>query len=73
MNICLEKVMQWLDTVNKGQELLMAVQFPLAYDRVTYMLELYPELNNWTHQSLAILCGLQRETVTRVLSKLRKI
>ena len=66
----LNKARRWCDSQEKGKGLIMALQYPEAQDRVTYMLEMYPELGNWTHQSLAALVGFQRETVTRVMNKI---
>jgi hypothetical protein len=61
---------EWLDSVEKGRNLLEALQYPTAVDRMTYLFETYPEVKDFKHETLAYLFGMSRETVTRALNSL---
>ena len=58
----------WIDTVQKGRDIVSCLKHPEAYERVTALLELYPEVKEFRHRVIAELLGLQRETVTRVMN-----
>ena len=58
----------WIDTVQKGKDIVSCLKYPEAYERVTALLELHPEVKLLSHRIVAELLGLQRETVTRVMN-----
>lgn len=58
----------WVDTVQKGKDIVLCLQYPEAYERVMALLELYPEVKMLRHRVIGELLGLQRETVTRVMN-----
>lgn len=58
----------WIDSVQKGKDIVSCLQYPEAYDRVTALIEVYPEVKTFRHRIIADLLGLQRETVSRVLN-----
>lgn len=50
-----------------------AMLFCRAADRLAYISEIYPEILSFTHQRIAELIGVERETVTRTIKKLRSL
>lgn len=57
----------WVDTVDKGKAVVFSLQYPSAYDRVTSLIELCPDVIKLSHRIIGELLGLQRETVTRTM------
>ena len=64
----IQKAVNWLDTVQKGKDMLELIQSPIAYDRIVGLFELYPETKEMSHVSIAYLLGMARETITRELN-----
>lgn len=58
----------WIDTIQKGKDIVFCLQYPKAYERVTALLDMYPEIKNFTHRIIGELLGLQRETVSRIMN-----
>ena len=58
----------WIDSIQKGKDIVTCLQYTEAYERVTALIELYPEVKTFRHRVTAELLGLQRETVSRVLN-----
>lgn len=58
----------WIDSIQKGKDIVTCLQYPEAYDRVTALIALYPEVRTFRHRIIAELLGLQRETVSRILN-----
>ncbi|OHB71491.1 MAG: hypothetical protein A2W23_03170 [Planctomycetes bacterium RBG_16_43_13] len=58
----------WVDSIQKGKDIVYCLQFSTAYDRVTALMEFYPEVKCLTHRIIGELLGLQRETVSRVMN-----
>ena len=50
-----------------------AMLFCRASDRLEYISEIYPEILTLTHQRIAELIGLERETVTRAIKKIKSL
>ena len=49
-----------------------AMLFCRAADRLEYISGIYPEILSFTHGRIAELIGMERETVTRAIRKMRK-
>jgi hypothetical protein len=60
-----------IDTYEKAMNFYSALRLCRAKERLQFILSLYPELWELTHESLAELVGLERETVTKALKVLR--
>lgn len=60
-----------IDTYEKAMDFYCALRMFRAKERLKFILSLYPELWELTHDKLAELIGLERETVTRTLKVLR--
>jgi CRP-like cAMP-binding protein len=60
-----------IDTYRKAMDFYCALRLYRAKERLQFILSLYPELLELTHDKLAELTGLERETVTRTLKILR--
>lgn len=59
-------------TLEEAMIFLNALQYSGAYDRVSYVLELKPELINIGPTVLAKYLGLARETVSREITRYRR-
>lgn len=62
-----------IDSFEKALRFIEAMRWPRAEDRLSAIFEYYPELWDETHESLAGLIGLARETVTRTLKGMRSL
>jgi CRP-like cAMP-binding protein len=60
-----------INTYEKAMDFYAALRLFRAKERLQFILSLYPELWELTHNTLAELVGLERETVTRTLKGLR--
>ncbi|MEW6586613.1 MAG: hypothetical protein AB1442_13530 [Nitrospirota bacterium] len=60
-----------VDTFEKAMNFYCALRLYRAKERLQYILSLYPELWELTHERLAELVGLERETVTKKLKVLK--
>ena len=60
-----------VDTIEKANELLNLMQFR-SRERVRVLLLLFPETKKCTHEYIAWLCGLSRETVTKAICKMER-
>jgi hypothetical protein len=60
-----------IDTYEKAMDFYCALRLFRAKERLRFILSLYPKLWELTHDRLAELTGLERETVTRTLKVLR--
>ncbi len=60
-----------IKTFEDAMIFLNALQYN-GYDRVTYILELKPEMINVNRSILASYLGLARETVSRMISKYKR-
>ncbi len=60
-----------IDTYEKAMNFYCALRLYRAKERLDFILSLYPELWELTHERLAELVGLERETVTKALKVLR--
>jgi len=59
-----------IDTLEKALNVLAARDIDrLAAKKVDYLFNIYPELMKLTHQQIADILGLQRETVTRAVKQ----
>jgi hypothetical protein len=67
-----EKIFK-IDTFEKAFTFYSALTHHEAVERLTIIFNAYPELIYITHEELAELSGLARETVTRAFTKLRDI
>lgn len=71
--LAIDSAIVWMDSVDKGKAVIEALQYSTAYERVTCLLDMMPDVGKLTHEVIARLVGLQRETVTRVMnSKVRR-
>jgi len=64
------KATEWIDTVQKGKDIITCIQSADAVDRVDGLIILHPEVKSFTHETIAFLLGLQRETVSRAFGAL---
>lgn len=48
-----------------------AMVFQKAAERLNYISGIYPEILSFTHDRIAELIGMERETVTRALKKIK--
>lgn len=65
------EAVDWIDSVEKGRNVIRCLEFSTAYERVSALKEYYPSLS-LSHRVIGNLLGLQRETVTRTLCQLKK-
>jgi transcription initiation factor IIE alpha subunit len=57
-----------VNTTEKAYDFYQALLLKSPYERILFLFECYPELKELTHERLAELIGLERETVTRTLA-----
>lgn len=58
----------YIDTIEKAKDIIFCLKYSKAYERVTALLELRPDIKSLPHRVMADLLGLQRETVSRILN-----
>jgi hypothetical protein len=62
-----------IDSLEKAMRILDAMEWSeLAYERLDYMFEEYPELMDCTHQHIGEVMRMERETVTRAIGVIFK-
>ena len=54
-----------IDTLEKALNVIEAMRMRQPAERVDYIVNLYPELLKCTHEHIAEILGLSRESVTR--------
>ena len=62
----------WVDTVQKGKDIVSCLEQSSAQDRVEVLIELYPDMLTYQRRIIGDLLGLQRETVSRAVSAYKK-
>jgi hypothetical protein len=65
---CLFKI----NTYEKAMHFIECMRYTKSIDRVSGILEYYPELRNETQEYLSELIGCSRESVSRALKKIKE-
>jgi CRP-like cAMP-binding protein len=60
-------------TKENALDFYRAMLFCRAADRLRYISTVYPEILSFTHERIAELIGMERETVTRAIKKIRSL
>src|SRR3990167_9251307 len=66
----IKDALQWVDSIEKGRNIVESLQYAGAHDRITALFELQPETRQLKHETIGNLLGLSRETVTRTMNSL---
>jgi hypothetical protein len=61
-----------IDTVDKAEKIFTALHMKHATRRVLYLFQEFPEIQKFTHEQIAYIACLTRESVTRSITSIKK-